>query len=109
MFSNQSLQKRAPSMLGCSRILVGEVDHFNSVCPIEPGQLGGEFLWIPVSPACPECVLATIIAVMRTTTRELHYHGPPIAPITVTVEIDQFPTNTISVEIADEHSRRCRE
>jgi hypothetical protein len=71
----------------------------------KPWELAGEADRIAVASAS---LLATLVAVgvqVRAAARELHDHGAQITPMAVIGEIDELPTDAVSIEVAG-HRRR---
>ena len=108
MLGDECLQESLPGRPGRGRVLIGKVDHFDAVGPMEPGEFGREFPRIAVPPAFPERMLAAVAALVRTAARKLHHDRATISPIAVARQIDEFPAHAKGIEVLDDPGRRRR-
>src|SRR5581483_3458551 len=82
------------------------VDQFNSVLEMQVRDLACEFDWIAVPPLRPEAALSAIAAKVWAAARELHDDGALSTPVRIALVINQFPGDTVIVEIQHHLGRR---
>lgn len=63
---DERFEEGAPGRFGGGGILVGEIEELHAVLAVEPGDFGGKFLRVAVTPAPPEFVLAAVVAEVGT-------------------------------------------
>jgi hypothetical protein len=73
----------------------------------KPRDLSGEADRIAMASASPQATLVAVGVQVRAAARELHDHGAQTIPMAVIGEIDELPTDAVSIEVAG-HRRRSR-
>ena len=102
VFGDQRLKELAPGPAARAGILVGEVEDLHAVLAVQPGDLGSQPARVAVAPPGPEAALAAVVAQVRAAPGELHDDGALAAPVAVARVIYQFPTDAVSIEVADD-------
>jgi len=104
LLGHQRFEKGPPGRSRGCGILVREVDYLDPVRAMKPGQFPGEPDRIAMPPSRPESALATVVAAMRTPSRELHHHGPTVPPVAVPGVVDQLPPHPVRIQVNDRPS-----
>jgi len=96
---DQCFEERAPGGPRRRGVLVGEVEDFDAVVPVQAGDFSGELHRVAMSPTRPEASLPAVVALVRAAPGELHDDRAFAAPVAVPPVVDQLPPHAVLVEV----------